>query len=402
MDPNYRRDQPGKSPMGMDLVPVYAEDAAGDSPGTVDISPQVVNNLGVRIAEVGFGRLGSRVDTVGYVQYDEDRLVHVHPRVAGWIEALYVTAAGDPVQEGQPLYTLYSPTLVNAQEEFLLAVKRGNTLLIDAAADRLAALQVPAPAIDRLREQGKVSRTITLYAPQDGVVDNLKVREGMYVEPGMKIMSIGTLEQVWVIAEVFERQAALVQVGDPVQMRLDYLPGRQWQGRVDYIYPSLNPETRALQVRIRFDNADKYLRPGMFAQMEIETRSGEETLLAPREALIRTGNQSRVVMALGEGRFKSVAVEVGRIAGDQAEIRSGLKAGDRIVTSAQFLIDSESSRSSDFRRMDTGTAPMDHSDHGEMDHSGHGGMDHSGHAEMDHSGHAGMDHSGHRDEGNGQ
>jgi len=352
MDPDYRSDQPGKSPMGMDLIPVYEEGAPDESPGTVAISPRVVNNLGVRTAAVESGTLPASVATVGYVQYDEDRLVHVHPRVAGWIETLYVKAAGDPVQHGEPLYTLYSPTLVNAQEEFLLAVNRGNDLLIDAAADRLAALQVPASALDRLRETGEVSRTITLYAPRGGVVDNLKVREGMYVEPGMKVMSIGTLEHVWVIAEVFERQATLVQVGDPVRMRLDYLPGRQWRGRVDYIYPSLNPKTRTVQVRVRFDNPDAYLRPGMFAQMEIDAQRGGETLLIPREALIRTGGQSRVVLALGAGRFKSVAVEAGRIEGDRAEILSGLQQGDRIVTSAQFLIDSESSRKSDFRRME--------------------------------------------------
>jgi Cu(I)/Ag(I) efflux system membrane fusion protein len=357
MDPNYRSDKPGKSPMGMDLIPVYEEESGGAAPGTVVISPQVVNNIGVRTAEVGYGRLDASVDTVGYVQYDEDHLVHVHPRVTGWIEALYVKAAGDPVKKGEPLYTLYSPTLVNAQEEFLLAQKRGNSVLIEAAEDRLEALQVPVLAIDHLRETGTVSRTITLYAPQDGVADNLKAREGMYVEPGMKIMSIGTLEHVWVIAEVFERQAALVKVGDPVRMRLDYLPGRQWRGRVDYIYPSLNPKTRTMQVRIRFENPDAYLRPGMFAQMEIDAQPGAATLLVPREALIRTGAQSRVVLALGGGRFKSVEVKVGRIAGDRAEILSGLEAGDRIVTSAQFLIDSESSRIADFMRMDVDAAP---------------------------------------------
>ncbi len=395
MDPDYRRDGPGKSPMGMDLVPVYAEERSADAPGTVSISPQVVSNLGVRTGEVRRGRLSGGLDTVGYVQYDEDRLVHVHPRVAGWIEKLYVKASGDPVREGEPLYTLYSPTLVNAQEELLLSLKRDNPLLIDAAAERLASLQVPESAIAQLRESGRVSRTITLYAPQDGVVDNLQAREGMYVEPGMKVMSIGTLTHVWVIAEVFERQAALVQTGDAVQMRLDYLPGRLWQGRVDYIYPTLNPKTRTVQVRIRFENPDAFLRPGMFAQMEIATAAGEERLLVPREALIRTGSQSRVVLALGEGRFRSVAVEVGRIAGEQAEILSGVEAGDRIVTSAQFLIDSESSRSSDFTRMDIPKGEMDHSAHVEMDHSGHADMDHAGPVQTERESGQAMDHAAH-------
>ena len=234
MDPNYKRDNPGKSPMGMDLIPVY-EDAGGDQEiGTVTISPDVVNNLGVRTAPVTRGRLDLTISTVGYVQYDEDRLVHIHPRVEGWIEKLHVKAAGDPVIQGEPLYALYSPTLVNAQEELLLALKRNNPTLITAAMERLSALQVPHSEINRLKKSGKVSQTITITAPQSGVLDNLNTREGMFVKPGMEMMAIGQLEHIWVIGEIFERQAASVQVGDAVRMRLDYLPGREWKGNVDY------------------------------------------------------------------------------------------------------------------------------------------------------------------------
>jgi Cu(I)/Ag(I) efflux system membrane fusion protein len=351
MDPNYKRDKPGKSPMGMDLIPVYEEAGAGQEIGTVTISPDVINNLGVRTAPVSRGQMNVSVSTVGYVQYDEDRLIHIHPRVEGWIEELYVKAAGDPVEQGSPLYSLYSPTLVNAQEELLLALKRNNTALIDAALERLASLQVPQPEINRLKKAGKVSQTITITAPQSGVLDNLMAREGMFVKPGMEIMSIGQLEHIWVIGEIFERQASLVQVGDLVQMTLDYLPRREWEGQIDYIYPSLNATTRTAQVRVRIDNPDGYLKPGMFAQMRIDAAPMDDTLLIPREALIRTGSQSRVVLAKGEGRFKSVAVRVGHITDDQVEITSGLDEGDRIVTSAQFLIDSESSKTSDFRRM---------------------------------------------------
>lgn len=351
MDPNYKRDKPGKSPMGMDLIPVYDEPGADQEVGTVTISPGVVNNLGVRTASVTRGQMAFAVNTVGYVQYDEDRLVHIHPRVEGWIEKLYAKAAGDPVKQGAPLYSLYSPTLVNAQEELLLALKRNNTALIDAAMERLASLQVPQPEINRLKKTGKVSQTITITAPQSGVLDNLMAREGMFVKPGMEIMSIGQLEHIWVIGEIFERQASLVQVGDLVQMALDYLPRREWEGQIDYIYPSLNATTRTAQVRVRIDNPDGYLKPGMFAQMRIDAAPMDDTLLIPREALIRTGSQSRVVLAKGEGRFKSIAVRVGHITDDQVEITSGLDEGDRIVTSAQFLIDSESSKTSDFRRM---------------------------------------------------
>ena len=351
MDPNYKRDKPGKSPMGMDLIPVHEEAGSDQEIGTVTILPDVINNLGVRTAPVTRGQMDVSVNTVGYVQYNEDRLIHIHPRVEGWIEKLYVKAAGDPVEQGSPLYALYSPTLVNAQEELLLALKRNNPALIEAAMERLSALQVPEAEINRLKKTGKVSQTTTIKAPQSGVSDNLMAREGMFVKPGMEIMSIGQLEHIWVIGEVFERQASLVQVGDTVRMQLDYLPGRKWQGQVDYVYPSLNTTTRTAQVRVHIDNPDGYLKPGMFAQMRIEATPMDGTLLIPREALIRTGSQSRVVLAKGEGRFKSVAVQVGHITDDQAEITSGLNEGDRIVTSAQFLIDSESSKTSDFRRM---------------------------------------------------
>ncbi|GAB3095997.1 efflux RND transporter periplasmic adaptor subunit [Aestuariicella hydrocarbonica] len=355
MDPNYQRDKPGKSPMGMDLIPVY-EEAGGDQEiGTVTISPDVVNNLGVRTAPVTRGPMNVSVNTVGYVQYDEDHLIHIHPRVEGWIEKLYIKAAGDPVEQGAPLYALYSPTLVNAQEELLLALKRNNVALIDAAMERLASLQVPESEIKRLKKSGKVSQTITISAPQSGVLENLMVREGMFVKPGMEIMAIGQLEHIWVIGEIFERQASLVQVGDRVHMQLDYLPRREWQGKVDYVYPSLNATTRTAQVRVHFNNPDGYLKPGMFAQMRIETAPMHNIVLIPREALIRTGSQARVVLAKGAGRFKSVTVQVGHITDDQAEITSGLDEGDRIVTSAQFLIDSESSKTSDFRRMSHGS-----------------------------------------------
>lgn len=351
MDPNYRRDKPGKSPMNMDLIPVYEEKGEESEAGTVLISPDVVNNFGVRTATVESGHLHLEVKTVGYVQYDENRLVHMHPRVEGWIEKLYVKAAGDRVEKGAPLYALYSPTLVNAQEELLLALKRDNPVLVRAAVERLSALQVPPANVEKLRQTRRVSQTITITAPQSGVIDNLGVREGMYVKPGMRLMAIGQLEHLWVIGEVFERQVSLVRVDDKVSMRLDYLPGREWLGQVDYVYPSLNENTRTAQIRVHFDNPDGFLKPGMFAQIVIDTQPGPETLLIPREALIRTGSQMRVVLALGGGKFKSIAVRAGRVGERQVEILSGLNEGERIVTSAQFLIDSESSKTSDFKRM---------------------------------------------------
>jgi Cu(I)/Ag(I) efflux system membrane fusion protein len=353
MDPNYKRDQPGKSPMGMELIPVYDDGGSDtDSPGTVKIDPNVENNLGVRTAQVEKKALHVPIRTVGYVQYNEDTLVQIHPRVEGWIENLYVKAAGDYVKKGDPLYALYSPELVNAQEEYLLARNRKNINLTEAARSRLKALQMPASAIKILNDTGKVQHTITFTAPQTGFIDNLNVRQGFYVKPGFTILSIGALDEVWVEAEVFERQSNQIEEGLAVTMTLEYLPGKVWQGKVDYIYPTLDKATRTLRVRLRFQNPDYSLKPNMFASVTIHTDLEDENLLVPTESVIRTGVQDRVVLALGEGRFKSVEVQVGNIVNEYTEILSGLQLDDQIVTSAQFLLDSESSITSDFKRME--------------------------------------------------
>ena len=353
MDSNYRRDKPGKSPMGMDLIPVYEDESSTDDfgPGAVRVAPHVVNNLGVRTAPVELENMHTEISTVGYVQYDEDKLIHIHPRVDGWIEKLYVKAEGDPVEKGQPLYSLYSPQLVNAQEELLIALKRNNGSLVTAAKDRLKALQLSAGLIKELEQTKKVQQTITFYSPQAGVVDGLKIREGFYVKPGDTLLSIGKLDQVWVEAEVFERDAALIKEGLPVSMTLDYLPGEDWTGVVDYVYPALNSKSRTLRVRLKFGNPDFQLKPNMFAQVSIHANQADSAIIVPKEAVIRTGKQDRVVLALGDGQFKSIEVTIGRVDKDSIEILSGLNEDDVVVTSAQFLIDSESSKSSDFKRM---------------------------------------------------
>ncbi|WP_273047710.1 efflux RND transporter periplasmic adaptor subunit [Pseudoalteromonas sp.] len=353
MDSNYRRDTPGLSPMGMDLVPVYENDSnAQDGPGAVTISPAVINNLGVRTAKVQLKTLHSDINTVGYVQYNQDQLIHIHPRVEGWIESLYVKAQGAQVKAGEPLYTLYSPQLVNAQEEFLLAVNRNNTVLIRAAKARLESLNVSDGFIERLQKNKKIMQNITFYAKQSGVVDELTVREGFYVKPGTSMMSIAQLDEIWVEAEVFERQSEQVSVGLPVTMTLDYLKGQKWEGKVDYIYPALDAKNRTLRVRLRFENADHRLKPNMFAQVSIHAKASKAQFTVPKEAVIRTQHQNRVVIALGEGRFKSIEVDVGQINSNEAVILSGVMTGDTVVTSAQFLIDSESSKSSDFKKME--------------------------------------------------
>ena len=375
MDANYMRDKPGKSPMGMDLVPVYEDgDTGTDSgPGTIKISPEVINNLGVRTATAIYQPIHSQISTVGYVKYDEDNLIHIHPRVEGWIEKLHVKASGDPVNKNQALYEIYSPALVNAQEELLLALDRNNQRLIRAAEDRLKALQLPEHAIKQIKKSKKVKQLITFYAPQSGVIDNLNIREGFFVKPGTTLMSIGKLDQVWVEAEVFERQASDVAVGMPVTMSLAYLPGQKWDGKVDYIYPALNAKTRTVKIRLRFDNKSDALKPNMYAQVVIHAQSEAHSLLIPKESVIRSGITERVVLALGEGRFKSINVTVGRYDNEFAEILSGLNEGEVVVSSAQFLLDSESSKTSDFKRMafqSDNTMAMDN-------HNAHQGMESS-------------------------
>ncbi|RMD69883.1 MAG: efflux RND transporter periplasmic adaptor subunit, partial [Gammaproteobacteria bacterium] len=354
MDPSYRSDKPGKSPMGMDLIPVYAdEEEEGEA---VKIAPEVVNNLGVRTASVTRQVLARRIDTVGYVTYDETRIRHIHPRTDGWIGRLTVKFEGERVKKGQLLFSLYSPTLVNAQEEYIQALATGNKGLIRASRERLRALGVSEEEIKRLTRTRKVEQLIHVYAEQDGVVARLNVREGMYITPTTEVMSLADLQSVWVMAEVFERQAGWVKPGQRATVRLPYLPGQTFQGEVDYLYPELDAKTRTLKARLRFDNMDEAMKPNMYADIAIEAEP-REALAIPREALIRMEDGARVILALGEGRFRPQPVKVGIESGDLVEVLDGLHEGQRIVVSAQFLIDSEASLKASLMRM---TSPHVH------------------------------------------
>lgn len=350
MDANYRRDKPGKSPMGMDLVPVYEDDAAED--GVVKISPVIQNNIGVRTGRVKKGRLDREIKTVGYIDFDEEKLFHLHTRVEGWVEKLLVKSTGDVVKKGQKLFELFSPTLVNAQEEYVTALKSNNKVLINASNNRLISLGVAKGQIKQLKKTRKVRQRIDYFARQDGFIESMKIRQGMFVKPAMNVLSIGQIDTVWVIAEVLERQSGWVKKGQTVDMHVAAYPGKIWKGMVDYIYPVLDEETRTLRVRVRFDNPDELLKPNMFSRLTIHSNSDANVLFVNREAIIRSGQMERVVKALGGGRFLSVAVKTGSESGDFIEIIKGLKENDSIVTSAQFLIDSESSLTASFERME--------------------------------------------------
>ncbi len=352
MDPNYRRDKPGKSPMGMDLVPVYEEDARGGDEGVVKISPVVVNNLGVRLGTVHSGPLSIPIKTVGYVTFDEEKLSHIHGRVDGWIEQLFVSSAGEPVRKGETLYELFSPTLVNAQEEYLAVLRSGSRELKQASRLRLQSLGLNEDQINALEKRGRVDQRIKIAAAQDGIVNQLNVRQGMYVNPATELMSIGSLDSVWVIAEVFERQANWVRQGQRVEMSVVAMPERTWVGEVDYLYPVLDSKTRTLRVRIRFSNPKQLLKPNMYADVTIYAELADNALSIPKEALIRGERYDRVVVQLDDGVFKSRAVRTGQEAGRRVQILAGLATGDKVVTSAQFLIDSESNIDAEFARME--------------------------------------------------
>ncbi len=350
MDANYRRDKAGKSPMGMDLVPVYAAEATED--GVVKVSAAVQNNLGVRVAQVKKAPLDREINTVGYISFDEEKLYHLHTRVDGWVEKLSVKTLGEVVKKGQKLFELYSPQLVNAQEEYVTALKSGNTILIKASKDRLNSLGIPRGQVKQLQKTRKINQRMAYYAKHDGFISKMNIRQGMYVKPTMDVLSIAQINTVWVIAEVFERQSGWVKKGQMVDMITAAYPLKNWKGIVDYIYPTLDKKTRTLRVRIRFNNPDELLKPNMFSNLTIHSSFNKDVLLVKREAIIRSGTMERVVKSLGEGKFLSVAVKTGSESGAYIEIVKGLKEGEQIVTSAQFLIDSESSLTAAFERME--------------------------------------------------
>ena len=373
MNPTYRRDEPGKSPMGMDLIPVYegGEEEMGEGEPIVKIRPEVINNLGVRLSRVERGSLWKRISTVGYIDYDETRINHLHTRTEGWIEKLKVRAEGEQVKRGQFLFELYSPPLVNAQEEYLQALAIGNRGLAEASQKKLSALGISKSQIDRLEKEKKVTQNIRFYAPQSGVLINLGVREGMYIKPETQILSIANLDTIWLLAEVFERQANWVKQGQSAEAELPSMPGVIWKGTVEYIYPDLDPVTRTLRVRLRFDNAEEKLMPNMYAHVTLFSGEKKDVISIPREALIRGADQERVIRALGEGRFQAQEVVSGMESGNWVEIREGLDEGDEIVVSSQFLIDSESNLKANLRRMQSVEASMedDSMDDNSMNHS---------------------------------
>jgi Cu(I)/Ag(I) efflux system membrane fusion protein/cobalt-zinc-cadmium efflux system membrane fusion protein len=357
MDPTYVRDRPGKSPMGMDLVPACPGEGEAVAAGTIRVDPRVVQNIGVRTMHVERRDLSRTIRAVGRVSYDERLVSHVHTKVQGWVEKLYVEYEGQMVKPDQQLLEIYSPELVSTQEELLIAaryrdetsgsafsdVQEGGESLLDATRRRLELWDIPDRDIERLLETGEIHKTLTLYAPSGGVVTHMMVRGGMEVGPNDNLYTIADLSRVWVYADVYEYELPWVRAGQHGAVELSYLPGVTFEGEVTYVYPFLDPKTRTARIRLELANPEGILKPDMYANVSIETETQPEVLAIPDEALIRSGKRNLVIVALGDGHFEPRQVELGIDSGEGwVEVRSGLRDGEDIVTSGQFLIDSES------------------------------------------------------------
>ena len=353
MHPDVVRDEPGKCPVcGMDLVKVERQQVGTGTTGPeVRISPAVINNIGVRTTAARLGAPERRAATVGYVAFDERRMRQVQPRAEGWIEGLAVRATGETVTAGQLLFTLYSPMLESAQQEYLDAQRIGNRDLIEASRERLRALGLEAGAAERLARGGRASGRVPFHAPIGGVVTELAVREGAMVSPDMMALTITGLGSLWVIAEVPESQAAWVRPGTAAEIRLPSLPGETLAGRVEYVYPELNAETRTLRARVVLEAAGEGLRPNMLANVTLVGEAGAPAVMIPRSALIRGGREDRVVVALGDGRFAPRRVVAGPESGDEVVIREGLADGEQVVVAGQFLLDSEANLRTGLERL---------------------------------------------------
>jgi len=350
MDPSYVAEAPGKSPMGMDLIPVYEGEDSNDEPGTVKIDPVTMQNMGVRTAEVIRRKLVKTTRTVGRVTYDEKKVYHIHTKIDGWVEKLYFDFTGQKVKKGDMLLEFYSPKLISAEEEFLLSKKMaarisgvGRASLVDLSRRRLELWDVPAHQIKEIEETGVVKRTLHIQSPVTGIIVDKPVTEGMYVKPGQKLYTIADISNVWVYADIYEYELPWIKLGQGADMTLASYPGEVFHGHVSFVDPFVQPKTRTIRVRVEFDNPAFKLKPDMYADVTLNSVINRRGLAVPKEAVLLSGKRSLVIISIGGGKFRPRDVVLGAETPDYYEVRSGLKKGDIVVTSAQFLIDSESS-----------------------------------------------------------
>jgi RND family efflux transporter MFP subunit len=347
MMPGEIRQTPGKDSMGMDMVPVY-EDAATQS-SAISIDPVTTQNMGIRTGTVTKGPLRRIIRTVASIDYDETSLVDVTVKFKGWITKLDVNATGQQVHKGDPLFEIYSPDLYSAQTEYLMALNNpadaagGAQTLKSSALTKLKYFDVPDEQIAQLEKTRQVTKTLRIDAPRDGIVVEKDAVEGQMVDAGMKLYRLADLSLVWVQAQVYEQDLAFIQPGQEAVVSLSYLPDRTFHGRVTYVYPTVDEKTRTAKVRMEFHNPGYFLKPGMFATVELRAELEPSTLLVPDSAVLRSGEKNTVFVALDGGRFEPRAVTLGpRSEDNMYQALRGLAEGERVVISGQFMLDSES------------------------------------------------------------
>lgn len=357
MNPSVTSPNPAKDNMGMDYIPVYAEDdKTAESAGSVKIDAVTVQNMGVRTAIAKKMPLSHIVHAVGRIAYDEEHIVRLHPKTEGWIETLLVDKTGEKVNSNQELLSIYSPQLVTSQQEYILAlnslkilekspieeIRRGAEELVESSRERLKLLDVPAHQLSDLTRSHTIKKGLHIHSPTDGIVVTIGAREGQYVTPETELFMIADLSKVWVYAEIYEYELPWVKQGDPVEMRLAGVPGRVFNGHLAFIYPYAEEKTRTIKVRLAFDNTEHLLKPDMFAEVSIYAGKQLDMIVIPSEAVIRSGIHNQVFVVRGAGKFEPREITIGLSSNGDVAVLDGIKAGEEVVTSAQFLIDSES------------------------------------------------------------
>ena len=343
--------------MGMDYIPVYADGGAGDEAvGTVTIDPVTVQNIGVRTTVAEVRDLSRALNGLGRVDFNEERLARLHPKTSGWVESLRVNETGKKVSKDTILLGIYSPELVAAQQEYLVALnnwesvknssasqmKRSSKIILESARERLQLFDVPEHQIRELKQSRKIKKQLHIHSPFEGRVMHIGARKGQYVTPKDEIYLIADLSRIWVNVDIFEDELSWLKLGDRAEMRVRAEPGRTYKGKITFIHPILNPKSRTVQVRLEFDNADLSLKPGMFANVTLYVDPQLNAVVVPAEAVIRSGSREQVFVVREPGKFEPREVTLGVSAEGMVQLLTGVKAGEEVVTSSQFLIDSES------------------------------------------------------------
>ena len=368
MHPQHKSDKPGTAPdCGMDLVPKYADEQASSmAPGSVMISAAKQQLIGVRTVEAKRETLMRDVRTTAQIVPDETRIAHIHVKINGFIEQVFVDYVGQLVKKGQQLFTIYSPDLVSTQEEYLIAkrgektlgssqfaeVAQGSQSLLHSARERLKLWDISDAQIRKLDETGEVSRTVTFYSPIGGFVMDRKAFPQTSVTPDTELYTVSDFSTVWANADIFEYEVPFVKVGQHAEMQLSYYPGKTWKGRVSFIYPTVDPTTHTVKVRMEFRNRDFTLKAQMFADVDLKISYGNQVVV-PQEAVLDSGKEQRVYVEKGDGYFEPRVITTGAKLDGKVVVLSGLKAGETVVSSGNFLVDSES-------RLKTATGTMQH------------------------------------------